>query len=616
MPVILRWFFRLGPMNPIAQRLVQNGSRRTKHFYLRAAYLAVLIVVLLWMLLAATINSAGELDYRKLAAAGASAFTVTAYLQVGLIALLAPVFMAGAIAQEANPRNWDILLTTPLTAAEIVLGNLFGRLLFILALLLASLPLFAITQYFGGVPGKSIFASYAIAASAAIFVGSVAIALSVSRLVGRRAVFTFYIAVVTYLAVTIGMDVWVNAQRAQPGVTWFTAVNPFLCLRALLNPTTYARAPEGSQTGIAAWFLESPVTTFCVLSFMLSATLMVASTVTVRLGGLLQAGSESSGMPWYRKLLGMPAKDAEHRAPRAVWTNPIAWREAAARNATLGRIVARWSFIGLGGLLGVALVVLFHIGTLDIAGFQLALITVVMGEIGVVVLVAINMSATAISREREDGTLDLLLTTPITPSQYLTGKLRGLVAYLLPMLAVPLGTLLLASIYTLTGGLGRDGGVTLVSSVLQTKVEVPVILPEGGFIAPLAIVPFVAFCVMVGLQFSLKSKGTLGSVVATFAAVGIAAGILGLCAWNAAGDVPMVGPALAGLSPAALVFSIIHPPEMMLSTYNQGGGASARFGLAIGCILAAPAYAAFIYGIHASMVRNFDVTVRRLAGNK
>ena len=52
MPIILRWLLRQGPANPIAVRLVQNASRRTKHMYIRAAYLAVLIVVLLWALLA------------------------------------------------------------------------------------------------------------------------------------------------------------------------------------------------------------------------------------------------------------------------------------------------------------------------------------------------------------------------------------------------------------------------------------------------------------------------------------------------------------------------------------------------------------------------------------
>ena len=54
MPAILRYFLRLGPTNPIAVRLVHNGSRRTKHMYIRSAYLAVLIVVLLWSLLFAT----------------------------------------------------------------------------------------------------------------------------------------------------------------------------------------------------------------------------------------------------------------------------------------------------------------------------------------------------------------------------------------------------------------------------------------------------------------------------------------------------------------------------------------------------------------------------------
>ena len=165
MPVFLRWLLRLGPANPIAVRLVQNASRRTKHLYVRSAYLAVLILVLLWAMLA---NSPGtNVSYRELASAGATSFALIAYLQVGLICVIAPVFMAGAIAQEANPKTWDIILTTPMSKLEIVLGNLFGRLFFVLALLFASLPLFALTQFFGGVPGKSIINAYIVSAGAA-----------------------------------------------------------------------------------------------------------------------------------------------------------------------------------------------------------------------------------------------------------------------------------------------------------------------------------------------------------------------------------------------------------------------------------------------------------------
>ena len=83
MPVFLRWLLRLAPTNPIAVRLVQNGSRRTKHMYIRSAYLAALIIALLWLLLTHTTES--TLSYRQLAGAAAGAFTFIAYLQILLI---------------------------------------------------------------------------------------------------------------------------------------------------------------------------------------------------------------------------------------------------------------------------------------------------------------------------------------------------------------------------------------------------------------------------------------------------------------------------------------------------------------------------------------------------
>lgn len=623
MPLFLRWLLTLGPTNPIAVRLVHNGSRRPRHLYIRAGYLAALILVLLWMLLPSSGGSG--LSYRALAQAGASAFEYTAYLQIGLICILAPVFMAGAIAQEASPRTWEVLLTTPLSAAQIVLGNLLGRLFFILALLFSSLPLFALTQYFGGVPSTSIFASYAIAACAALLVGAIAIALSVSRLVGQRAVFAFYVAVVSYLVATIGIDAFLRSSGAGAGprgdgVTWMTALNPFLALHALLNPSGYPRAE--ALTGVRAWFLSHPVTTWCAGCAVLSALLIIASAITVRLGGLATVVAGAGGVPLHRRLLGKGAA-AEHRPPRAVWQNPIAWREAAARNATPGRILSRWAFILTGAAWGIAIIALYHTGRFSAPTFELALIATVIGEIAVTTLVAINMASTAVSREREDGTLDLLLTTPITPGQYLTGKLRGLIAYLIPMLAIPIGTLALAGIYVATGALGMASGdgpsVTRQVNLptLTTPVNVPLVLPEAGILAALVVVPFMAFVVMVGLQWSLKSKGTLASVVTTVGIVGAISGVVGLCAWQSGASVPMIGPVIAALSPASLLYACVRPAEALAETVGrQGTLVGARASLAIGAVLAAIIYAGVVYGLHASMVRTFDFTVRKLAGVK
>jgi ABC-type transport system involved in multi-copper enzyme maturation permease subunit len=617
MPPLLRWLLRLGPMNPIAVRLVQNASRRSRHLYIRSVYLAVLIIVLLWLLLVST--QAGSLDYRRLAAAGASSFTWISYLQIMLICVIAPVFMGGAIAQEANPRTWEVLLTTPMTAAEIVLGNLFGRLFFVLALLVASLPLFALTQYFGGVAGESIFASYLVAGCAALLVGAIAIALSVSRLVGKRAFFVFYVVIVSYLGVTIAMDYALRlAGRGVlgTGVTYMTGLNPFLALHALLNPSTYPRAAAGSQTGLARWMLETPVTTWCVGSAALSVVFMIASTFTVRAGGLQTLGSDAAGVPWWRKVLKLPVRAGGHRAPRHVWHNPIAWREAASRNSTPAKIVARYVFLAMGGLFGLSIIWLYHNGTFTTEEFQYALIATVWGELAVVALVGINTSATAISKEREDGTLDLLLTTPITASAYLSGKLRGLIAYLLPLLCVPLGTLAFAAAYVLVGGFDREDGVTVTASVNRGVIEFPAVLPESALLAPLGVIPFMAFCVMMGLQWSLKSRGTLGSVIATVGIVGAISGVIALCGWNASGSIPYLGPALGALSPASMMFAFVYPADALDETLNSAGLAGARLSSAVGVIASALLYAGICYGLHSNMVRTFDVTVRKLAGNR
>lgn len=609
MPAILRWFLRLGPTNPICVRLVQGGSRRMRHFYIRAGYLGVLIVVLLWTLLLGP--GGGQLSYTELANAGASSFELIAYLQIGLICVLAPVFMAGAIAQEANPRTWDILLTTPLSAGQIVLGNLFGRLFFVLALLFSSLPLFAITQYFGGVPASSIFASYAIAAGAALLVGAIAITLSVSRLAGRRAVFAFYVSAISYLAVTGAIDIWLRTGSG--GVTLLTPLNPFLALQALLEPSSYPR-PDAATLGAMPWlprlWYGSPVISWGIVSGGASLVMMTISTVMVRRVGA------AGGTLWRRG--GIVSESGERlRASRSVWQNPVAWREAAARASTLPKVVARWSFIGAGFLWGIVMIVMFHSGAWSAADFRFALLATVWAEIAVISLIAINMSSTAVSREREDGTLDLLLITPLTPGQYLGGKLRGLVSFLTPMLTVPLGTILFAAVYVLLDGFGAPVMVATPLAAGQT-INLPLILPEGAIVAPLAVAPFIAFCVVIGLQWSLKTKGTVASVTKTFGVVAVITGIVGACAWKAGSDIAIVGPALACLNPAAAIFLIVNPDEGAFSTLRSasGGRAAVQASLLVGAVAAGAIYFVIIYSLHASMVKTFDQTVRKLAGTR
>src|SRR6185503_17200173 len=74
---------------------------------------------------------------------------------------------------------------------------------------------------------------------------------------------------------------------------------------------------------------------------------------------------------------------------------------------------------------------------LNMNSAQKFLLGLAIVEVAVILLIVTNAAASTVTREKEDGSLDLLLTTPITSRYYIWGKLRGLVSYVLPLVAVP-----------------------------------------------------------------------------------------------------------------------------------------------------------------------------------
>jgi ABC-type transport system involved in multi-copper enzyme maturation permease subunit len=635
MPVVLNWLLRLLPTNPICMRLVQGGSKRLRHLYIRVGYLGALMAVLLLLML----GGSGANTFSELARNGAQAFDLISYLQLGLICLLTPVFMAGAIAQEANPRTWDILLTTPLNNLQIVLGNMFGRLFFILALLLSTLPLFVAIQYFGGVPGESIFLSYLIAGASAMVVAAIAVTLSVTRTAGRRAVFLFYITVVMYLFITYAAD----SQLRQPvaigstthTTTLFTPINPFLVLEVLLRSNTYTphvftggagTTGAGDGNWLSHWWLGNPIAAFVWVSFGITAVLVVYSTIRLRV-----IGGSAGVVPLWRRVLRLGAKGATERPPRKVSHNPIVWREAVARGATGQAMLIRWGFAAGGLLVAIVLLTLFHTGMLGptsgagaaatAATFRGAIAVILAAEIVIIGLAALNMSATAVSKEREDGSLDILLTTPIQPGPYIYGKLRGLVQFLVPMICVPVGTLALISLYILLGGFGGNPLAldAPTSWGVNTTITMPIVLPEGAIALPLSLVPFIAFCVMVGLQWSIKSKGTIGSVIAAVAIVIAIGGVVGLCGAFAGRNMDVLGAVMNAFLPINLVAAVTNPHVVMESALGSGFTnevTTARIAMMFGAVIAATVFVLVVYGMHQNMKRTFHMTVRKLAGAK
>ncbi len=211
------WMWRLVPANPILVRVVHSGGRRSRHLLIRAGYLLAMTIAVVVGVVITHSGSEGA-SLADLAKRATQVFQTVSFIQLLLVCILAPIFTAAAITQEKDSQTFNILLSTPLTNGQIVLGSLLSRLFFVCVLLLASVPLFCIMMVYGGVTGDKIALSGALAAGTALLTGSLAITISVIRIGTGRTIFSFYLAIAIYMIVIYSLASWsgVIPPEAQP----------------------------------------------------------------------------------------------------------------------------------------------------------------------------------------------------------------------------------------------------------------------------------------------------------------------------------------------------------------------------------------------------------------
>ena len=696
--------WRLIPANPILLRVVESGGKRIRDLVIRCLYLGVLVLVVLFLLGNTSTGNLSELSIQS-----ARIFSNLSYLQLLLVALLAPIFTAGAITQEQDSQTYDILLATPLSNGQIVLGSLVSRLFFVFALLVSGVPIFSITQVFGGVAIGDIVLSVAIAATTALVTGALAIAIATFKVGTRRTIFSFYLFNVIYLvglylldeaeSLHVPLDAGVSVAGDARVIGWLTPFHPFLALRSVLDPVHYvtptlSQLPPGLRTFPARWMLTHPVGFYLAFTSLLSCVLVLPSIV------LLRRMAQSTQTIQSRLLKLMPFHFAEKkRKARAVWANPIAWREAKTKASAARSTVLRIGFILLGMAGAIAVLVgygaeagttrqfvepgsynaasntLFvrgvgeqtyaldpnlttvriatgthtreggdwraatlddlnhryailpgglNVGTvgrgasaqrivrsIDLAPIERrisprdarrALLGLVLVEVTAILLIITNAAASTVTREKEDGTLDLLLSTPITSRFYIWGKIRGLVAFVLPLLTVPVASCALFVMFDLWRMLRGDQGFDWT------------VLPESVLLLPAMLVVVMAFASVIGMQMSLRCRTTVWAVMSS---VGIMIGVCGALGWCgsallSSGRFQEAYVAISSFSPITVIMLLIAPTEI-ISDPSVGSAleGTARALLLVFGLAATGAYAALVWSLYGSMVKNFDMTIRK-----
>jgi ABC-type transport system involved in multi-copper enzyme maturation permease subunit len=218
-------------------------------------------------------------------------------------------------------------------------------------------------------------------------------------------------------------------------------------------------------------------------------------------------------------------------------------------------------------------------------------------EFATILLVATNVAASSISRERESQTLDLLLSTPLTSRYIIWGKLRGLVSFTLPLICVPVLTCGLFSFHALlTRGSGR-----------------PIIFVETAFVVGALMIVFSACACMLGLYRSLMSKTTMQAMLTAIGILVLACGGATMCGLQIVGSGNPVAAVFAPFTPFTIIFVAINPEYWMGFTPPVSSEDLERFRIwaVVGSVLAATVYGAMVHAAYRAMVRNFDMTIRK-----
>jgi ABC-2 type transport system permease protein len=216
--------------NTIYQRERRVGSRSCRMPVVIALFNTAMAVMVLTSM-AFTVESAREtsiIDYD----AFLRIFIVMGMAQFTFMMVMAPAFSSGVISNESERKTLDMMLTTKLSAADIVIGKLMWSLSSAMLVVVSSLPILAILFAYGYVRIHNLAIFLLATLLMELYVGSMSIWASAAS---RRTSVATAIAYGALLVLTCGTPLLCAAvsnitgvQGSVEAVLYFNPIVPFV----------------------------------------------------------------------------------------------------------------------------------------------------------------------------------------------------------------------------------------------------------------------------------------------------------------------------------------------------------------------------------------------------
>jgi ABC-type transport system involved in multi-copper enzyme maturation permease subunit len=410
---------------PIFDKELRVSSRRRRNYVLRFAYIALLtaFLALVWI---EAMGQSGSAVYRisRMAEAGKYIIFYIVWFQYCATQFLAVILLSNSISDEIYHRTLGLLMTTPISSFQIVMGKLFSKLLQLVLLMAISLPLLAIVRVMGGVPWNYLISSLCITLTTVILVSSLSLFFSIFS---RRTYIVIIVTIITLCAIfallPLGLyAVWDITNSTIPEKSVFTAIflpNPYCSM--FINTIVMVEPRSAAAITFYSWPLH------CGIILAASALLLFVSVVIVRKVALRQTTGQLEGWGGKRRSR-RAAKEAGTNgqvsagAIRRVVGPPIIWKELRSPLFRHHKIrTCIFAFISL-ILLSGTYYLCVKARVLDDEGTHAAYAVIFLG---VGMLFTIVLPATSITAEIESRSWPVLLVTPLNDKDILIGKLIG-----------------------------------------------------------------------------------------------------------------------------------------------------------------------------------------------
>lgn len=504
-------------LGAVFEREVRAVPRARGLFVARAVYCGALlgIVATCWLVVTGTqtVTTAGDT-----ARFGATLLRILAPLQLSLAMLAAAMTSTVAVTAEKDRRTLELLLISRLSDGQLVLGKLAGSLLRVLLLLLAAVPVFVIASLFGGVTMSQLARVFVVTAAAALVAASVATCVAFWKDTTFQALAITTFALVAWVAVG---EVVAGRFGADAGAD----VSPARAVFASLQPAGGATLPP---------FLAVCAVAIVVANIVAVARVRAWNTVQEMRrqpeasGAARSAGSAVTGSA---ASASAASSSAVRRPSRRVWDNPVLWREICTRAHGNALLLVRLAWLLLLAAAVAGVVAEARQARPD--GLAVAVAVVPMALASLLAVAA--MAVTSITTERDRGAFDVLLVTDLEPSEFVWGKLLGVLTAAREIVLLPLvlcGSLAVAGITSAENAIYMALGMALLlffAAVLGLHAGLSHTASRRAIAVALGTVAFLFVGVATAMRIMVAFGASFELQLAPFLAV-IVGGAVGLYA--------------------------------------------------------------------------------------